>query len=108
MEAGRLDKRVTIQSMTAARNAIGEPVHTWADVATVWGAVEPVQGREFWEQQQVQSEVTTRIRIRYLAGVTAAMRVTYAGRIYNIRSVIDPRERHDEMQLMCATGVNDG
>lgn len=108
MDAGRLDKRVTIQSMTATRNAIGEPVEAWADVATVWAAVEPVQGREFWEQQQVQSEVTTRIRIRYRAGVTAAMRVTYGGRFYNIKSVIDPRERHDEMQLMCSSGVNDG
>lgn len=108
MDAGRLDKRITIQSVAVTRNAIGEPIQSWADVATVWAAVEPVQGREFWEQQQVQSEVTTRIRIRYRAGITAAMRVVYGSRLLNIRSVIDPKERHDELQLMCSEGVNNG
>jgi SPP1 family predicted phage head-tail adaptor len=108
MEAGRLDKRVTIQSQASTRNSIGEPVQTWSDVATIWASVEPVQGREFWAQQQVQSEVTTRVRIRYREGVTASMRVLYGSRVYDIRSVIDPKERHEEMQLMCSEGVSLG
>lgn len=108
MDAGRMDKRVTLQAQTSTRNAIGEPVVAWADVATVWAAVEPLQGREFWAQQQVQSEVTTRVRIRYRAGITPDMRVVHQGRVLNIASVIDPQERHDEMQLMCSEGVNNG
>lgn len=108
MGAGRMDKRVTLQAQTSTRNAIGEPVVAWADVATVWAAVEPLQGREFWAQQQVQSEVTTRVRIRYRAGITPDMRVVHQGRVLNIASVIDPQERHDEMQLMCSEGVNNG
>lgn len=108
MEAGRLDKRVTIQEPRINRNSLGEPETTWTTVATVWASVEPLQGREFWSQQQVQSEITTRIRIRHLPGVTAKSRILYSDLIYNIRSMISPRERGEELQLMCTEGVNDG
>jgi SPP1 family predicted phage head-tail adaptor len=108
MDAGRLDKRVTIQSQASTRNAIGEPVKSWSDFATVWAGVEPLQGREFWAQQQVQSAVTIRVRIRSLAGVTPAMRITFGSRVLNIEAVIDPRERGEEMQLMCSEGPTNG
>lgn len=109
MQAGRLNKRVTIQSRATTTDAYGEDVVTgWTTVAMVWAAVEPLQGREFWAQQQIQSEVTTRVRIRYLSGVVPEMRVLYGSRALDIKSVIDPRERHAEMQLMCAEGVTDG
>lgn len=108
MEAGRLDKRVTIESQSVERNSIGEPETTWEDFATVWAAVEPLQGREFWAQQQVQSAVSHRVRIRYLDGVNAAMRIVYGERVFNIEAVIDPKERHEEMQLLCSEGRNNG
>jgi SPP1 family predicted phage head-tail adaptor len=108
MDAGRLDKRVKIQAQTTTRNAIGEPVKTWTDVATVWAAIEPFQGREFWAQQQIQSELTHRVRIRFRAGVTAAHRVLYGSRVFAIRSVLSPQERREELQLMCVEGVSNG
>jgi len=108
MDAGRMDKRISIEAQATTRNAIGEPVTAWAPLAAVWASIEPLRGREFWAQQQVQSEVTTRIRIRYRAGITPAHRVRHAGRIYNIHSVIDPKERHEELQLMCMEGPSNG
>lgn len=111
MNAGMLNKRITIQELTAGsptQDAFGQPSESWTTFFQVWAAVEPIQGREFWAQQQIQSEVTVRIRLRYLEGVTTKMRVSYAGKIYSILSVIDPKERHAEMQLMCSEGVNNG
>ena len=108
MNAGMLNKRITIQELTAGsptQDTFGQPSESWTTFSEVWAAVEPIQGREFWAQQQVQSEVTVRIRLRYLEGVTTQMRVSYAGKIYAIESVIDPKERHAEMQLMCKEGV---
>jgi len=108
---GILNKRITIQRLVAgspAVNSFGEPQNTWTDLAEVWGSVEPVQGREFWAQQQVQAEITIRVRIRYLSTVTAGMRVLYGSRILDIGSVIDPKEKHVEMQLMCSEGVTNG
>jgi SPP1 family predicted phage head-tail adaptor len=93
--------RITLQELVTGQDEAGQPVQEWQDVATVWGAVEPLRGREYFAAQQVQSEVTTRIRIRYRSGVRPDMRVLYDGRLYNINAVIDPEERHMELQLMC-------
>ena len=34
--AGEFDQRITLQSKSITRNAIGEEVVTWGDVATIW------------------------------------------------------------------------
>jgi len=106
--AALLDKRITLQQPTPTRNALGEPAIAWTDFATVWAGVQPIQGREFWAQQQVQSDVTVRVRMRFLRGVNSAMRIKYGDRVLNIISVIDPNERHAELQLMCSEGANNG
>ena len=103
MQAGKLKQRVTIeQPVAGTRSGLGTPT-TWASVATVWASVEPLQGREYLAAQQAQSEVTTRVRLRYLAGITAAMRINHGGTIYNIVSPpINPNLRNQELILMCA------
>lgn len=101
MQAGRLRHRVSIQQRVEARNGYGELITTWSTLATVWGSVEPIRGREFFEAEQVQSEISTRVRIRYYDGITAQMRVLFGARKLQIVAVIDVNERHKEMQLMC-------
>lgn len=108
--AGKLNKRITIEQSAAgspSQDAYGEPSVSWITFKEVWAEIGPIQGREFWARQQVQSEVTVRVRIRYLQGVTSAMRVVYGTRILSIENVIDPREGHEELQLMCSEGVKD-
>ena len=53
------------------------------------------------QAQQMQADVTHRVRFRYVAGVTAKMRVLYGARIFNVLSVINPEERNREIVLMC-------
>ena len=50
---------------------------------------------------RAQSDITTRITIRYRAGVTSAMRVLHDGAEYNIREVINPRSGNESLELMC-------
>lgn len=109
MEAGRLRHRVTLQRRVEAQGATGAVTWTWQDEDTVWAAVEPIQGREFFGAAQVQAEVTTRIRIRYRPNIDAKMRVKFvtdpgspgAVKYYGIEAVIHVRERRRELQLMC-------
>jgi len=102
MNPGKLRHRVTIQEFVEQMDEYGTPLGgAWQDVATVWAAVEPIQGREYILLQNTQSELTARVRIRYCPGITPAMRVVYGDRIFDIQSVIDPEERHIELQLMC-------
>jgi SPP1 family predicted phage head-tail adaptor len=107
-QAGKFRYRVAIQQEVTgspAKNDFGEPNTSWEALATVWAAVEPISGREFWAQQQVQSEISVRIRIRYRSDVEAGMRCLYSGKYYYIKAVIDTMEYHQELQLMCSEGV---
>lgn len=105
MRAGRLKQRVRIQEFVEVVDEYGTPIGSdWEDVAIVWASVEPLRGREYIQLQNTQAELTTRIRIRYQPGITPAMRVLYDDRKFNIQSVIDPEERHRELELMCIEG----
>lgn len=101
LPAGRLNQRVTLQSKSVTRDGMGNEVVTWSDVATVHAAVEPVRGREFVSLRAAQSDLTTRITIRYRAGVTTAMRVLHDGATYDVREIINPRSRNESLELMC-------
>ena len=111
MRAGKLRHRVTIQQLTAGspqQLPSGEPDTSWADYLTVYASIEPLRGRELLLAQQLVSEVSVRIRMRYRAGVTAAMRAVFEGVNYSILAVIDVELKHAELELMCSTGVNQG
>lgn len=98
MTAGRRRHWLTIQRSVPGVGWGADP--TWAIHAFAWGSLEPLRGSEFLAAQQVQSEVTGKSVIPYVPGVTPAMRIICGARIYQILAVIDPEERHRELQLM--------
>lgn len=87
MRAGDLDRKIVIQSFTETQDAYGAPVKTWAAFATVWAQVRPVRGREGFEAEQVAAQILATFRIRYLAGVLLTMRISYDGKVWNLRSI---------------------
>lgn len=105
--AGKLRHRVTLQELVKTDDGYGGIAETWRDVATVWAAVEPLSGDERYAAQQVQSDLTHRVTIRYRAGVRPQMRVMYAGRVLQIVAVIDREERHRYLELLCSEVVSD-
>lgn len=105
IEAGRLRHRVAIQSATEAQNDLGEVEKTWATTATVWGAVEPLTGRELWQAQQVSAEITHRVRMRYRSGLTPKNRILFGSRILEINAILNPEERNIDLELLCREKV---
>lgn len=103
----RLNKRITIQQKTAGQDGAGQPIDTWTTVATVWAEVKDVSGREFIAAQAGQAEVTTKVTIRYLAGIKSDMRVVHGADVYNIIVPLDAGDKR-ELLLMCSRGVSDG
>lgn len=111
MEAGQLRHRITIQQKTAGspqQNAAGEPDVSWTDYLVVYASVDPVTGKEPFLAQEHMSVVSHKIRVRYRAGVTAAMRVVYASRYFDIKAVLNWGERNKELLLLCEEGANNG
>ncbi|MGX5725687.1 phage head closure protein [Metapseudomonas otitidis] len=110
MRAGSLRHRVVIEAPQQDQDPdSGAMVTTWVEWARVWAGIEPLSARDFIAAQAVQSEVTARIVIRYRAGVTAAMRINHAGRLYTIHGVLpDARSGREYLTLPVSEGVNDG
>lgn len=113
MRAGQLRHRVTIQSLVGgspSRDSGGATEESWADLATVYAAVEPLRGRELIAAQQVVSEVSGTIRIRYRDDltITSKMRCVFESRNFEILAAVDPQERHRELVLYVREGPNDG
>ena len=106
MKIGQLRHRVTIQEKSVAADGYGAEDITWGEVATVWGAVAPLSGREFLEGRNLENEVNTRIRIRYRSGLTPSMRVSWDSRVFDVEAVINRFEEDKEIWLMCKEVVD--
>lgn len=102
---GKLRHRVTLQELVKTDDGYGGIVETWQDVATVWAAIEPLRGNERYTAQQVQSELTHKVTIRYRAGIKPQMRILYGNRVFDIEAVIDVDERHRWLELLCSEVV---
>ena len=101
MRAGLLRHSVTIQEKSTTRDAYGGEVVSWVPFATVPAKVEPLRLREYIAARAGQADLTLRASIRYLAGVTAEMRLVWQTDPYPIVEVIDVDGRHRELELLC-------
>lgn len=109
MRSGLLDKRISIQKMVKSQNETREVIERFVEVISVWASIEPLSGREFFTAQQIQGDVSTRIRIRHHEGLNRTMRVVYrrvAGPpevfdVFEVDTVLPNMEDRREMFLMC-------
>lgn len=100
-----LRKRITIETSTETADTAGGFTTSWATFATVWAGFEPLRGRENYQDMILQSTTNYRVTIRYLAGVTTKMRIKLGGRLFNIRSIMNPEERGEMLEFMVEEGV---
>lgn len=106
MKAGGLRHEITLQQLaTTDDGGGGVESEDWTDFVTVYAHVEPLSGRELFQAQQVNDQLSHRITMRYYPGVKSTMRVKFGARILLIESVIDVDEHHREIQLMCLEAV---
>lgn len=111
MRAGSLRHRADLQQQgTTVDPATGDRVTAWVNVAAaVPVEIVPLSGREFLAAAASQSQVTSRITMRYRPGVTAAHRLRQGDVVYNIEAVLpDNKSGREWLTLMCSQGVNDG
>lgn len=105
---GKRNRIITIQTSTEAVDSYGGPVKTWTDFAQVWAFVRPLRGRDLVAAQAAQNLTEGVFNIRYIAGLTAAMRIVYAGKNYDVTALIDIEDAHREIDIMFKTGLSEG
>jgi SPP1 family predicted phage head-tail adaptor len=101
MRSGLLRSKVTIQNKTESRAADGQVLYDWTTYATAWASISTLSGSELLRAQQIQAKSSHLISCRYLAGVTAQMRVVYGTEKYNIVAVNNVEHRNVELRLTC-------
>ena len=105
MRAGELDRRITIEVNAPTRSASGAAVDSWSAFATVWAKRRDVGGREIRAGAEFVGEIDAVFTVRWLAGVTDAMRVDDDGTLFDIKW---PRElgRRSGLEILAvAQGV---
>lgn len=101
MQAGRLNRRCTLQSPSQSVDALGQPIPGWTDVATVWGDIRLKSGLESIKAGAPVSTVQASIRVRYRAGITAGMRVVHNLQAFNIVAVMPDVGGREYVDLVC-------
>lgn len=101
MNPGELKHRISIITKTQTADGIGGFTTTDSTFAVVSAAIWPVNAKETIASQQLQERITHRVRIRYLAGVTSTMKITFGSRTFNILSIINPNEAGEMLDLLC-------
>lgn len=99
--AGTYRHPITVQRQSTMKNEYGEKVPTWEDFAQSRAGIYPISGKDYISSVEINSEVTTKIHLRYIPGITADMRVQFGTRTYKIIAVLNFQERNKELQLMC-------
>jgi SPP1 family predicted phage head-tail adaptor len=96
------NQRITIQKNTQTTTAMGGRTDVWTDLATVWADMRQLSGKEYYDAQALNTELTASFTIHYRDDITADMRVIYKTRTFELVSPpIDVMMRHKELRLMC-------
>jgi SPP1 family predicted phage head-tail adaptor len=106
VQAGKLRKRVVLQTLTVTpKDSFGQSTKTWVDTASYWAEVKPVTARDIIISQQVKSQITHTVRMRYLgSGVSlgpATHQLKLGTRILGIVGVMNADERNHMYELIC-------
>lgn len=90
-EAGKRDRRVTIQAMAPSVGGSGFPVETWTDLSTVWASRRDTRGTERFRADQLAAPFDTRWEVPYaaewdpeLVDVAKARRIVHEGRNHDV------------------------
>ncbi|MBP7704197.1 MAG: phage head closure protein [Caulobacter sp.] len=101
LASGRLDRRVRLERYSETVDDYGEPVKTWAELATVAASFEPLTDGERVRSQQVGGSASARFQIRWsstVADLNPADRLQFDGDTWSIHHV-KPINRRDGLEI---------
>ncbi len=101
MKIGDMRHRITFQKEVKTVDGSKGFTVAWQDVISVWASVGPLSGREYFQSHQIKAEITHRVKIRYRTDITVKMRIKHRDRVLEIESILDKKERREELEIFC-------
>lgn len=90
MQAGALDRRVTLLRAAPTNDAFNEPVAAWTPLATVWAARQEASDGEKHRAAEIGATIDAHFQIRWSSTVSSTGpkdRLVCEGRTYDITGV---------------------
>lgn len=100
MNAGALRQRVTLRTNAQTPDGGGGYTETHTDITGIPAEIEPLEGHEQMIAMQTGMQRPHRITLRYRAEMTGAQTLVYGTRTFDIKSIVDPEERHASLVIL--------
>ena len=112
-EAGKFNRRITIQKRTENMSQFGQLEDKWVDVyPNIWAYVLSKPGTSVAKSQPAEgvarAVATYSFRVRYRKGIDAAMRIVYRGKYFEITEVIEDIRNHEYVDIAATFGGSAG
>ena len=97
--SGRLRNRVTIQSQSTTQDSVGQETQTWTDVKVVWAQINPLAGKDYYNQSGEHAEISHEVLMRDGVTVRPGDRLEFGTRYFDVREVLRVQERGAFLKL---------
>ncbi len=97
----KLRHRVSLQARSRSQDGQGGYAESWAEIASLWAAIEPLKGYERMKAAQLGTPLTHKVLIRYRQYVTTTQRLVFRNRVFEIKEVINEEEANRWLRLLC-------
>lgn len=85
--------KITIQTPARVPDGQGGWTVTYSTHIETWAKIEPLKASQIYFAQQNQHQISHKITMRYVSGLTADMRISFDSRLFEIREIRDLLER---------------
>ena len=104
---GKLRHKIYLLKPVVTKDEVGQEIENLELQKTVWASIEPLSGKEFFSAKQVNSEVNSKITIRYIESLLPHWGVQFGHRVFNIEAIINFKEKNKYLQLLCSEKVGE-
>lgn len=105
INTGKLNKRINIKKEQRTSDGGGGFGNDDTLIASVWASINTLNGREQWQAQQMEAEVSHKVIIRYREGIKRTQVVYYKNRKFDIQYVFNRNEENRFLELYCLEKV---
>ena len=106
IDAGELNKRITILEVVRGQDSDGYPTPTEQVVRKCAAKFSRISGKELLKNNADYGDATFRFLIRYAPGINRKQVVRYNGNDYEIEYPNDYGDSHEYIELICRTLTN--
>tara|TARA_R100000664_G_C2758654_1_gene147742 strand:+ start:1241 stop:1555 length:315 start_codon:yes stop_codon:yes gene_type:complete len=87
MNIGKLDRKITIKSVSTTADDYGQEIQTFSTLTSVWARILYKNEVEKFENDQLKAISNIHFFIRYRTDITEQMRISYNNKTYLIEGI---------------------